>query len=211
MTLHRKKCPQVVHFNVPRDWFERNSQHQKRYSEDGKKIRGCYGPLGRVICGFICCFFCWRGCEGQKALITKSFNFAQCWCCRAKVCNHGPRWSSKKPSRWCQWQTQLRERSKNLRNGRPKRWVQGSGALPWKINPNCSTNAALHIHVSRIPCPNLYMMSRIARKRKYFNIRVICENLPAGCISAVLPFHALTPVATQHPSYETIQRIQLGK
>ena len=80
-----------------------------------------------------------------------------------------------------------------------------------KINPNCSSNAALHIHVSRIPCPNLYMMSRIATKRKYFNIRVICENLPAGCISALLPFHALTPVATQHPSYETIQRIQLGK
>ena len=23
------KCPHVVHFNVPHDWFETNSQHQK--------------------------------------------------------------------------------------------------------------------------------------------------------------------------------------
>ena len=37
--LHRKKCPHMVHiFNVPHDWFEINSRHQKRYSEDGKKI-----------------------------------------------------------------------------------------------------------------------------------------------------------------------------
>ena len=50
MTPHRKKCPHVVHFNVPRDWFEINSRHQKRYSEDGKKFRGCRGLLGRVIC-----------------------------------------------------------------------------------------------------------------------------------------------------------------
>ena len=50
MTPHRKKCPHVVHFNVPRDWFEINSRHQKRYSEDGKKFRGCSGLLGRVIC-----------------------------------------------------------------------------------------------------------------------------------------------------------------
>ena len=49
MTPHRKKCPHVVHFNVPRDWFETNSRHQKRYSEDGKKFRGCRGLLGRVI------------------------------------------------------------------------------------------------------------------------------------------------------------------
>ena len=38
-------------FNVPRDWFETNSRHQKRYSEGGKKIRGCRGLLGRVITG----------------------------------------------------------------------------------------------------------------------------------------------------------------
>ena len=25
MTPHRKKCPHVVHFNVPRDWFEQIS------------------------------------------------------------------------------------------------------------------------------------------------------------------------------------------
>ena len=48
MTPHRKKCPHVVHFNVKRDWFETNSRHQKRYSEGGKKIRGCRGLLGRV-------------------------------------------------------------------------------------------------------------------------------------------------------------------
>ena len=49
MTPCRKKCPHVVHFNVPRDWFESNLRHQKRYSEGGKKIRGCRGVLGRVI------------------------------------------------------------------------------------------------------------------------------------------------------------------
>ena len=45
----QKKCPHVVHLNVPRDWFETNSRHQKRYSEGGKKNRGCRGLLGRVI------------------------------------------------------------------------------------------------------------------------------------------------------------------
>ena len=35
----QKKCPHVVHFNVPRDRFETNSRHQKRYSEGGKKTR----------------------------------------------------------------------------------------------------------------------------------------------------------------------------
>ena len=49
MTPHRKKCPHVVHFNVPRDWFEINSRHQKHYSDDGKKFHGCHGLLGRVI------------------------------------------------------------------------------------------------------------------------------------------------------------------
>ena len=38
-----------MHFNVPRDWFETNSRHQKRYSESGKKIRECRGLLLRVI------------------------------------------------------------------------------------------------------------------------------------------------------------------
>ena len=36
----QKKCAHVVHFNVPRDWFELNSRHQKRYSEGGKKFVG---------------------------------------------------------------------------------------------------------------------------------------------------------------------------
>ena len=52
MTPHRKKCPHVMHFNVPRDCFEINLQHQKRYSEDGKKFRGCRGLLGRVMTHF---------------------------------------------------------------------------------------------------------------------------------------------------------------
>ena len=48
---HKKKfnVPHLVHFNVPRDWFETNSWHQKRYSEGGKNIHGCRGLLGRVI------------------------------------------------------------------------------------------------------------------------------------------------------------------
>ena len=32
----KKKCPHVVHFNIPCDWFETNSRRQKRYSEDDK-------------------------------------------------------------------------------------------------------------------------------------------------------------------------------
>ena len=36
----------MVHFNVPHDWFETNSRHQKRYSEGGKNVRGCRGLLG---------------------------------------------------------------------------------------------------------------------------------------------------------------------
>lgn len=47
-----------------------------------------------------------------------------------------------------------------------------------------------HVHLIRYP--NLYMMSGIATKRKYFIIRVMYENLPAGSVSALLPFHALT-------------------
>ena len=35
MTSHSKNFPHVVHFNVPRDYFETNSRHQK--------IRGCRG------------------------------------------------------------------------------------------------------------------------------------------------------------------------
>ena len=49
MTPHRKKCPHVVYFNVPRDCFETNSRHPKRYSEGGKNICGCRGLLGREI------------------------------------------------------------------------------------------------------------------------------------------------------------------
>ena len=45
----KKKCPHVVHLNVPRDWFKTNSRHQKHYSGGGKNICGCCGLLGRVI------------------------------------------------------------------------------------------------------------------------------------------------------------------
>lgn len=45
----QKKYPHMVYFNVPHDWFERNSQHQKCYSERGKKICGCCSLLGRVV------------------------------------------------------------------------------------------------------------------------------------------------------------------
>ena len=45
----QKKCSHVVHFKVPRDWFETNLRHQKRYSKGGKKICGRRGLLGRVI------------------------------------------------------------------------------------------------------------------------------------------------------------------
>ena len=34
---------------VPRDWFETNSRHPKRYSEGGKKLCGSRGLLGRVV------------------------------------------------------------------------------------------------------------------------------------------------------------------
>ena len=37
-------------------------------------------------------------------------------------------------------------------------------------------------HVPHIPCPYLYMMSGTATKHKYFNIRAIYENLPAGSV-----------------------------
>ena len=47
-------------------------------------------------------------------------------------------------------------------------------------------------HAPHINCPNLYMMSGTAKKQKYFNIRAIHENLLAGSVSALLPFHALT-------------------
>ena len=46
----QKKCPHIVHFNIPRDWFEKNLRLQKRYSECRKKgILGCRGLLGRVV------------------------------------------------------------------------------------------------------------------------------------------------------------------
>ena len=49
---HVMNAHHVVHFNVPRDWFELNSRHQKRYSEGGKKIRGCRRHQKRIIPGW---------------------------------------------------------------------------------------------------------------------------------------------------------------
>jgi len=37
----------VVHLKVPRDWFETNSRHQRRYSEGGKNIRGLLRSTGK--------------------------------------------------------------------------------------------------------------------------------------------------------------------
>ena len=34
----QKKCPLIVHFNVPHDWFETNLRNQKCYSVDGQKF-----------------------------------------------------------------------------------------------------------------------------------------------------------------------------
>ena len=70
MTSHRKKFPHVMHFNVPRDCFEINSQHQKRYSEDGKKFLGCRSLLGRVI---LC--FAWMS-ENERHMLVRSFEVA---------------------------------------------------------------------------------------------------------------------------------------
>ena len=44
----QNRCPHEVHFNVPRDWSETNSRHQKRYPEGGQKFRGRRRLLGRA-------------------------------------------------------------------------------------------------------------------------------------------------------------------
>ena len=36
----QKKCPHMVHFNVPGDWFETNLQYQKRHFEGSQKFVG---------------------------------------------------------------------------------------------------------------------------------------------------------------------------
>ena len=50
----QEKWPHVLHFNVPRDWFETNSRHQNRYCEGGKQNRGCRGLLGGVVTCAMC-------------------------------------------------------------------------------------------------------------------------------------------------------------
>ncbi|CAB4044517.1 Hypothetical predicted protein, partial [Paramuricea clavata] len=47
-------------------------------------------------------------------------------------------------------------------------------------------------HLPSMPSPNVWMIAGTAARRKFFNIRAISENLPAGSLSALLPFHALT-------------------
>ena len=39
---------------------------------------------------------------------------------------------------------------------------------------------------------HLWMMLRPAAKRKYLNIKAVCDNLPSGSVAALLPLHALT-------------------
>ena len=53
-----EKVHHVVHSNVPRDWFETNSRHPKRYSESDKKVLGCRGLLGRVVMLSPSCLVC---------------------------------------------------------------------------------------------------------------------------------------------------------
>ena len=36
----QKKCLHLVHFNVPRDWFEKTRGIKNHYSEGGKKFVG---------------------------------------------------------------------------------------------------------------------------------------------------------------------------
>ena len=45
----QEKCPHVVHFNVPSDWFELNSPHKKRYSEGGKKNSWVSDFTGKIL------------------------------------------------------------------------------------------------------------------------------------------------------------------
>ncbi|CAB3985581.1 Hypothetical predicted protein [Paramuricea clavata] len=47
-------------------------------------------------------------------------------------------------------------------------------------------------HLPSMPSANVRMMAGTAARRQFFNIRAISENLPAGSLSALLPFHALT-------------------
>ena len=47
-------------------------------------------------------------------------------------------------------------------------------------------------HAANIRSANIWMMAGTTAHKKFFNIRAICENLPAGSLSSVLPFHALT-------------------
>ena len=48
MTLHRKKFPHVVYFNVPRDWFKTNSRLKNVTLKTAKLVRKCRDVLGTV-------------------------------------------------------------------------------------------------------------------------------------------------------------------
>ena len=85
---HKKKCPHLVHFNVPRDWFEANSRHQKRYSKGGKKNRG-RGLLGRVTACYL--FFSSRAGGIQQTLQSD-------WFLEQVEFSHMDRYSGRNPS-----------------------------------------------------------------------------------------------------------------
>ena len=50
------------------------------------------------------------------------------------------------------------------------------------------------------------MMSGTASKRKYYNIKAIYENLPAGSTEALLSFHALTGCDTTSFIYKHFKK-----
>ena len=45
----QERCHRMVHFNVPRDWFEQTCSIKKVTLKVAKKICECRGLLGRVI------------------------------------------------------------------------------------------------------------------------------------------------------------------
>ena len=76
-TPAQEKCPHphVVHFDVPRDWFETNSRHHEPYSENGEKFRGCRGLLGRVVSFRVLCDQLHKIKIRQMRRIIRSINY----------------------------------------------------------------------------------------------------------------------------------------
>jgi hypothetical protein len=47
-------------------------------------------------------------------------------------------------------------------------------------------------HLPSMPSANVWMIAGTAARHMFFNIRAISESLPAGSLSALLHFHAMT-------------------